>query len=338
MDNLKKEHIMQNRKYQFTRNIQNYGSCTLYQIQALRAFGNVKAGNLGGFIEHEQNLSQEGNCWVADNAKVFLDARIMDNAVVQDNAIVGGDVRVGGNAKIYEHSQVSGYDRGRVWIDDNVEVFGHANLRATGSSISKELCISDNVKIFGNADILGGVDISENAKIYGNASILGTGEISGCAEIYGNAFIANHYGYFTIGQNAVISGGHVGDSACILGNAILRNGDVMESAHISGNAIIDGETMIHGTANVDNNAYLTREEDVFWVGLVGNRNYPISFYNTLKDGIWVNYVNEFDEDESQLCCSLADFLAFTKVHYAPKEYREFELLGEFVKSRMERRD
>jgi len=40
------------------------GSSTLFQIRALRDFNNVKAGDLGGFIGSEKNLSQHGTCWV----------------------------------------------------------------------------------------------------------------------------------------------------------------------------------------------------------------------------------------------------------------------------------
>ena len=36
----------------------------LYRIKALKDFNNVKEGELGGYIESEQNLSQEGNAWV----------------------------------------------------------------------------------------------------------------------------------------------------------------------------------------------------------------------------------------------------------------------------------
>ncbi len=55
---------------------------TIYRIRALRDFGNVKADDLGGFIEHEGNLSHEGNCWVGGNAWIYNDAYISDNAQV----------------------------------------------------------------------------------------------------------------------------------------------------------------------------------------------------------------------------------------------------------------
>ena len=64
----------------------------LYRIRALKDFGDVKAGDLGGYIESERNLSQEGDCWVYDKAKVTDEAKIYGNAkikgyvVISDNA------------------------------------------------------------------------------------------------------------------------------------------------------------------------------------------------------------------------------------------------------------
>ena len=57
----------------------------LFRIKALIEFGNVKAGDLGGYIEKEENLSHMGNAWVSD------DARISGNAQVFGNARVSGD-------------------------------------------------------------------------------------------------------------------------------------------------------------------------------------------------------------------------------------------------------
>ena len=42
----------------------------LFRIKALIEFGNVKAGELGGFVEKEENLSHDGNAWVCGNAVV----------------------------------------------------------------------------------------------------------------------------------------------------------------------------------------------------------------------------------------------------------------------------
>ena len=47
---------------------------TLYRIRALMAFGDVEEGELGGFLEKEENLSQDGDAWVCGNAIVSGDA------------------------------------------------------------------------------------------------------------------------------------------------------------------------------------------------------------------------------------------------------------------------
>ena len=64
------------KKYEFMGKTKNSVGCTLHQIRALIDFGNVKAGDLGGGIESEKNLSQEGNCWVYGNALVYGNARV----------------------------------------------------------------------------------------------------------------------------------------------------------------------------------------------------------------------------------------------------------------------
>ena len=73
---------------------------TLYRIKALISFGDVSAGDLGGFVEKEENLDQFGTSWVSGNARVDGNARVSGNAVVSGNARVGGNAVVSGNARV----------------------------------------------------------------------------------------------------------------------------------------------------------------------------------------------------------------------------------------------
>ncbi len=74
------------RKYEFTgetRKIQlMFRTVTLHRIRAVISFGLVDAGELGGWIEKEENLSHEGKAWVWGNAKVCGDAKVWGNAEV----------------------------------------------------------------------------------------------------------------------------------------------------------------------------------------------------------------------------------------------------------------
>lgn len=73
-------------KYELTDETIDVSGTTLHRIKALKDFGNVKKGELGGYVESEYNLSQIGNCWVYGNARVCGDAELCGNAWVYGNA------------------------------------------------------------------------------------------------------------------------------------------------------------------------------------------------------------------------------------------------------------
>ena len=62
----------------------------LYRIKSLRYFRDIKYGDLGGFIESEDNLSHGSDCWVAENARVCRNAKIYDKAHISGNATISG--------------------------------------------------------------------------------------------------------------------------------------------------------------------------------------------------------------------------------------------------------
>ena len=112
-------------KYEFTDEVnERLGFPTLRRIRAVRDFGDVKAGTLGGWIGSEYNLSHEGLAWVADEAKVYEDACILGDAKVCGNAIVRGLARVRENAVIDENAVVFGVSH----ISGNAKIIGAAIL------------------------------------------------------------------------------------------------------------------------------------------------------------------------------------------------------------------
>ena len=95
------------KKFELTSEfITNIFGTKLFRIKALIEFGNVKAGELGGFVEKEENLNHEGNAWVYGNAEVYGNARVYGNAWVYGNARVCDDARVYGNA---DYATVHGF-------------------------------------------------------------------------------------------------------------------------------------------------------------------------------------------------------------------------------------
>lgn len=68
------------KKYILTDNhIFNDLGIKMFQIKCTKAFGLIKEGELGGFIEKEANLSQDGDAWVSGDARVYGDADIDSN-------------------------------------------------------------------------------------------------------------------------------------------------------------------------------------------------------------------------------------------------------------------
>lgn len=70
------------------------GSRELYLVRALRDFGSVRAGEIGGRVESEANLSQDGDAWVAGDAWVYADGHVGGDEVVGGNTVVRGRLRV----------------------------------------------------------------------------------------------------------------------------------------------------------------------------------------------------------------------------------------------------
>lgn len=54
--------------------VTNVFGMKLFRIKDLVSFGDVSAGELGGFVEKEENLSNNGNAYVSGNARVSGDA------------------------------------------------------------------------------------------------------------------------------------------------------------------------------------------------------------------------------------------------------------------------
>ena len=94
------------KKYELTSETKDFLGHTLYRIRALVSFGDVRAGDLGGWVEGEKNLGQDGDAWVFGNARVYGDARVYGNAMVYGDAEVSGDARVYGDARVNGNAMV----------------------------------------------------------------------------------------------------------------------------------------------------------------------------------------------------------------------------------------
>jgi UDP-3-O-[3-hydroxymyristoyl] glucosamine N-acyltransferase len=144
---------MENKKYELVEDdfIIHEGR-KLYRIRALKKIDTRKTlifkGDIGGYIESYHNLSQEGECWIFPDAKVYGNARVKGDVKLY----IG--VKVYGNARIEDCASIA----------SGAEIFDNA--------IVKDFAIvRGDAKIYGNASIEDCAIVEVGSEIYGNASI-----------------------------------------------------------------------------------------------------------------------------------------------------------------------
>ena len=139
------------KKYELTEE-QHHTYVKLRRIVAMRDIPEigVKKGDLGGWIEREDNLSQEGSCWVSGKAQVYGKAHVSGKAQIFGEARVYGKARVYGYARVY----------GEAWVFGEAQVSGKAQVYG-------EACVYGEGQVYGDAQVYG------KAWVYGEARVCG---------------------------------------------------------------------------------------------------------------------------------------------------------------------
>lgn len=132
----------------------------LHRIRALvHVNEQVERGDLGGYVESAKNLSQEGHCWIynqaicCEGALVTEDARLYDGAIARDSALISGDARMFEQAKAEGNSIVLSGE-----IKENARVAGGAEIKRTNNGLSP--LIGKDSNVYGS--VCGGFIINGN--------------------------------------------------------------------------------------------------------------------------------------------------------------------------------
>ena len=290
------------KKFELTDETINLRGKILYRIRALKDFGDVKKGDLGGFVEKESNLSQKGNCWICNDARVFDDATIYGNAEIYGNARVYDNAEVSGDAKVFSNAV----------IYDNAEIFGKAS-------------------IYGNARVCGNADIYGNARIYGNAFIYGDAQVFGKARVCGNVEI---FDKAKVGDDA-----EVFDSAKVFSNAVVYDnakvyGDarVYGYASVCGNAIKEDQMVYTGLCKVDLSKNL-KENIRCQTNLFPQKDYVIAYKQVRKnltsiyDETFQYKIGEWVEVEKP---EISNRACATGLHFSNPNYWDMEGRGDIT--------
>lgn len=296
-------------KYEITANTMQVYEHTddklVHQIRALKDFGDVKAGDLGGWIESEENLSQSGNCWVADNAMVYDHAQVRDNAILRGNAIARDRAQVTENAKLFD----------KTWIADDARISGQAELHDFAYA-KDDAIISDFALASGRASVSGEAQVLNHAKIDGSASICDYAVVKGNAHIEGNALVIDQA---TVSGNASVRGGaKIEEYAVVEGNCCIYGGAIVsDNSRITGDAVvkeiafIGGETLVGGNAILGGDACIHSNRDYVSISEFGQNEMNFTFYKDFN-GIDSFTVSDGKEDSTEHMLNFKDNVMVAK--------------------------
>lgn len=131
-------------------------TATVYRIRALKNFGDVKAGDLGGYVSSQDNLGRSGTCWVHDDSVVAGTGKVMGNSQVRDHSFIYSGVHVRGDSVIRNSTVMNNESKTLKIVDETIEnqVIGKTCVE-THKEIASDNSIKDldaMLEAFKNAD------------------------------------------------------------------------------------------------------------------------------------------------------------------------------------------
>lgn len=156
-------------KYRLGEVVVRKGKNTVRRVVAVRDFGDVKKGDVGGCVQSYRNLSQKGDCWIYDEAVAEEQTRVYENAKLKGNANMWG-------------WNYSNSDEPNTLLHGNAVIDGYVNF--SGGEVS------------GNARVEG--DFADDTwilytQVEGDARVLPGSELRGCTILSDEIIIGKHY-------------------------------------------------------------------------------------------------------------------------------------------------
>lgn len=142
----------------------------LYRVKALKDFGDVKIGDIGGFVQSEKNLSHKGLCWIYHNAKALDKSIVRDDATLHDLAKAKDKAIISGKASLFDSSEAGGT-----------------------SCVTGRATMMEYSKIFDNARLEEWAVLEESSLAFGNAVLSGNTHLSGSSKVFGLAYLCYAY-------------------------------------------------------------------------------------------------------------------------------------------------
>lgn len=235
-----------------------------WRIQAVRDLPSlgVKHGELGGFVESEQNLSHDGESWVGG------DAVVRDRAVVKGSAVMRENSSAQGTAVLSDHARLFG----RAHIGDHAWMGGRA-MAFDDTRILGAASVSGHVRLFGQAIVSGAAAVREEAVVRERARVFGSAVVRGGARLEGRAVAE---GAARVAGNARLHGG-----ARVTGGIVEGDADVCEESHVLA-------TRVEATESFDATLVRCRNEDGHLLTVGCYQGSVAEFRSMIESEQWIN--------------------------------------------------
>ena len=162
---------MNNKKYEILMDEENTIECEghiLHRIKALRDFNDVREGDIGGYVENENNLSHKGSCWIYDEAKAMDNSRMYDNSIICDYSTMYDNSRMYDNSIMHDNSIMF---NNSIMCDDS-EMHDDSELHGNSAMYNNSIMFDnssmhDNSIMYDNSEMYGDSTLKNNSRLYG---------------------------------------------------------------------------------------------------------------------------------------------------------------------------
>lgn len=210
---------------------------SVYRIQALCDFGNVRAGDVGGFVAGSENLSQQGDCWIADDAIAAEFSHVQGNATLSGQAKLSGFSWIAGNSRVTDQAVMTDYTSAY----GNACIGGFAHL-CEGATVFE----NGHVETEYQRDcrtMRGLTTVRGNSKLLNRAAMYDQSTLGGNAEMRGRAALRD---------NARLDGNAIAELwCCISGHSwVTQNARITDRSHITGDSLVMGRVVVAGKSYI----------------------------------------------------------------------------------------
>lgn len=295
------EETTQTKKYEFTGETKKVGNITVRRIRLLVdiEYGEMsnrpkfKAGTVGGWIEHEDNLSHLGKSFVADNACVFGNAVVKDDALVADDAKVFGFGVVNLQAFVHGHATVCGFGV----VTDHAGVCGDAMVYDY-ATVKDSASLTDHASAGGSCTVLNNTSMGGYSTASGQANIGGFAKLSDLANVTERARVGGQVhmsGHACARGKCTVTGRSFLQHNCVVTDyGKVTDSHVCNSAVIGGRATVGPKVRIAGNAYIGADPVIISNDDYFTFKVPGDSAMTLTYIpsvNSLFDEKGIRYEN-----------------------------------------------